>query len=247
MAPLPAFRFPLSATKFPFSSSGVDFFGPFYIEDTKVNLEKHYGLIFTCLITRAVHLQSCPDLNNGFFLNAFRRFTIRRCQPELLYSNNGKTFIGASEELKKSVKGIDKKNLQSSGSYKHTWKFNPAYGSHFGVVWERLIQTDKRTLLIIVGSKRLSLDVFQAILVESEDILNSKLPDNEMPLTPNQFLINLLFNSLPPKIWQPDSCQCQDMEKYATDDEPLLEATCQRISTDPTQEIKMEWDQPVAT
>ena len=86
-----------------------------------------------------------------------------------------------------------------------TWKFNPPYGPHFGCVWERLIQTAKRTLLIILGSKRLSLNVFQTILVESEAILNSRsltnvadLPDNEMPLTPNHFLISCPFNSLPP-------------------------------------------------
>ena len=37
------------------------------------------------------------------------------------------------------------------------------------------------------------------------------------------------------------------MAKSATDDEPLLKATCQRIPTDTTQEIKMECEQPVAT
>ena len=206
MAPLPAFRFPSAATQFPFSNSGVNFFGPFYIEDTKGNLEKHYGLIFTCLITRAVHLESCPDLNTGTFLNAFRRFTSRRCQPELLYSDNGKTFIGASEELKKSVKSLDyDKIYKALAATNTTWKFNPPYGPHFGGVWERLIQTAKKTLLIILGSKRLSLDVFQTILAESEAILNSRpltnvadLPDNEMPLTPNHFLISRPFNSLPP-------------------------------------------------
>ena len=63
----------------------------------------------------------------------------------------------------------------------------------------------KRTLLIILGSRRLSLDVFRTILVETEAILNSRpltivadLPENEMPLTPNHFLINRPFNSLPP-------------------------------------------------
>ena len=39
MASLPAFRFPSAATQFPFSNSGVDFFGPFYIENTKGSLE----------------------------------------------------------------------------------------------------------------------------------------------------------------------------------------------------------------
>ena len=67
-----------------------------------------------------------------------------------------------------------------------------------------MIQTAKRTLLIILGSKRLSLDVFQTILLESETIMISRpltniadLPDNEMPLTPNHFLISRPFNSLP--------------------------------------------------
>ena len=110
-----------------------------------------------------------------------------------------------------------------------------------------MIQTAKKTLLIILGSKRLSLDVFQTILPESEAILNSRpltnvadLPDNEMPLTPNHFLISCPFNSLPPGKFDPDSSQLQDMAKSATDDEPLLEATCQRIPTDTTQEIKTE-------
>ncbi|XP_075247469.1 uncharacterized protein LOC142340663 [Convolutriloba macropyga] len=200
MAPLPAFPFPSAATQFPFSNSGVDFFGPFYIEDTKGNLEEPYCLIFTCLITRAVHLESCPDLNTGNFLSSFRRFTSRRCQPERLYSDNGKTIIGASEELKKSVKSLDNDKIYKALAATNTiWKF---CGPHFGGVWERLIQTAKKTLLIILGSKQLSLDVFQTVLVESEAILNSRpftncadLPDNEMPLTPNHFLISRPFNT----------------------------------------------------
>ena len=36
------------------------------------------------------------------------------------------------------------------------------------------------------------------------------------------------------------------MEKSATDYELVLEATCQRIPADTTQEIEMEWEQPVA-
>ena len=157
-------------------------------------------------MTRAVQLESCPDLNTSTFLNAFRRFTSRRCQPELLYSDNGKTFIGASEQLKKNVKSLDNDKIYKAlAATNTTWKFNPPYGPHFGGVWERLIQTAKRTPLIVLGSKWLSLDVFQTILVESEEILNSRpltnvadLPDNEMPLTPNHLLISCPFNSLPP-------------------------------------------------
>ena len=49
MAPLPSFRFPTAKTQFPFANSGVNFFGRFYIEDSKGIIEKHYGLIFTCM------------------------------------------------------------------------------------------------------------------------------------------------------------------------------------------------------
>ena len=206
MAPLPAFRFPTEETKFPFANTGLDFFGPFYIEDKQSKIEKHYGLVFTCLITRAVHLETCPDLNTDTFLNVYRRFTCRRCQPILLYSDNGKTFVGASEELKKSVKALDKDKIYKAlAAVKTTWKFNPPYGPNFGGLWERLIQSAKRTLFIILGCKRLSFDIFETIMVEVEAILNSRpltnvadQPENEEPLTPNHFLIQRLYSSLPP-------------------------------------------------
>ena len=123
-----------------------------------------------------------------------------------MLSDIGKTFIGASEELKRSVKRLgNNKIYKAMAATNTTWKFNPPYGPHFGGIWERMIQTLKRTLLIILGSSRLSLDVFRTILVETEAILNSRpltivadLPENEMGLTPNHFLINRPFNSLPP-------------------------------------------------
>ena len=166
-------------------------------------IEKHYGLIFTCLVTRCVHGESCPDLNTDTFLNACRRFVSRRCQPTTMLSVNGNTFICASEELKRCVKRLDNDKIyKAMATTNTTWKFNPPYGLHFGGNWEGLIQTAKRTLLIIIGS-RLSLDVFRTILVETAALLNSRpltivadLPENEMPLTPNHFLFNRPFNSL---------------------------------------------------
>ena len=158
------------------------------------------------MVDRAVHLETCPDLNTDTFLNAFRRFCSRRCQPQLLYSDNGKTFVGASEELKKTVKALDNDRIYKALAVANTtWKFNPPYGPHFGGVWERLIQSAKKTLLLILGSIRLSFDTFLTIMVKTESILNSRpltnvaeQPDNEEPLTPNHFLIQRPFNSLPP-------------------------------------------------
>ncbi|XP_075241717.1 uncharacterized protein LOC142336690 [Convolutriloba macropyga] len=157
------------------------------------------------MVTRAVHLETCLDLNTETFLNAFRRFCSRRCQPHLLYSDNGKTFVGASEELKKTVKALNIDRIYKALAVADTtWKFNPPYGPHYGSVWERLIQSAKRTLLLILGSKRFSFDTFLTIMGETESILNSrpltnvvKQPGNEEPLTPNHFLIQRPFK-LPP-------------------------------------------------
>ena len=156
MAPLPSFRFPTAETQFPFANSGVDFIGPFYIEDSKGVIEKHYSLIFTCMVTRAVHLETCPVLNTDTFLKAFRRFWSRRSQPQLVYSDNGKTFVGTSEQLKKTVKALNNDRIYKALALANTtWKFEPPYDPHFGGVCERLIQSARRTHLLILGSRRL--------------------------------------------------------------------------------------------
>ena len=67
MAPLPECRFPDTLSQFLFANRGIDFFGPFHIEDTKDKLTKYYGLIFTCMVTRAANLESCSDLNRSIF------------------------------------------------------------------------------------------------------------------------------------------------------------------------------------
>ena len=122
-----------------------------------------------------------------------------------MYSNNGKTLVGASEELEKSVKVLDEDRFYKAlAAVEITWKFNPPYGPHFDGAWERLNQSSKRTLLIILVFKRLSFDIFETIMVEVEVILNSRpltnvacQPDNEEPLTLNHFLIQCPYSSLP--------------------------------------------------
>ena len=86
--------------------------------------------------------------------------------------------------------------------------FQPTVSPHFGGAWERMIQTAKRTLLIILGSQKLTLDFFTTILAETELMLNSRTlthvadrPENEVPLTPNCFLLHRPFANLPPGVF----------------------------------------------
>ena len=87
-------------------STSVSSVGLHY-EEEQDKFKKHYDLIFTCLLMRAVHLEACPDLKTHTFLNAYSRFTSLRCQPVNLYSDNGKTFVVANEELKNGLKDIN--------------------------------------------------------------------------------------------------------------------------------------------
>ena len=85
----------------PFTKVGVDYFGPIMVKHSRKH-EKRYGCVFTCLVTRAVHLEVARSLETDSFINALRRFVGRRGLPSDIYSDNGTNFVGADREIKQS-------------------------------------------------------------------------------------------------------------------------------------------------
>jgi hypothetical protein len=75
MADLPEHR--VTPDKPPFTFVGVDCFGPFLIKRAR-SLVKRYGVLFTCLVIRAVHIEVVQRLDTSSFLHALRRFIARR-------------------------------------------------------------------------------------------------------------------------------------------------------------------------
>ena len=174
MAPLPRCRFPSRDVPYPFANAGVHAFGPFIIVNGK-RTEKHYSLIFTCLVTRACHLEPCPTLTTDSFINAFRRFIARRGQPQYIRSDNGKNFVGARRELQKALNAAIRTALQTPPlAPAMEWHLNPPFAPRFGGAWERLLQTAKKTLLLILGSRKLTLEIFHTIFAETKLMLNSQ-------------------------------------------------------------------------
>ena len=86
MADLPEDR--LIPDKPPFTAVGVDLFGPFQVRRSR-SLVKRYGVIFTCLTMRAVHIEVAHSLDTDSFLLALRRFNARRGQVQEIRSDNG--------------------------------------------------------------------------------------------------------------------------------------------------------------
>lgn len=97
----------------PFTNTGVDFFGPFEISRGRGSV-KRYGVLFTCLTSRAVHLEVSQSLDTSSCINAIRRFVSRRGQVSVLRSDNGTNFIGAERELREALKDLNQSKIQES-------------------------------------------------------------------------------------------------------------------------------------
>ncbi|XP_039233225.2 uncharacterized protein LOC120322239 [Drosophila yakuba] len=86
----------------PFTHTGLDFAGPFDVKSYSgraCRITKGYVCVFVCFSTKAIHLEATSDLTTEKFLGAFSRFAARRGCPLHLYSDNGKTFVGAEKAL----------------------------------------------------------------------------------------------------------------------------------------------------
>ena len=104
MVELPAAR--LQIYKPPFIHTGVDYCGAFIVKQGRSKV-KRYCCIFTCLTTRAVHIELALDLTADGFLNALRWFISRRRNVKHLYSGNGTNFVGAEKILRNEFLKFD--------------------------------------------------------------------------------------------------------------------------------------------
>lgn len=191
MADLPPERMEATA---PFTYSGMDCFGPFYVKEGRREL-KRYGLLFTCMCSRAVHLEVLDDLSTDAFLNALRCFISIRGNVSQLHSDQGTNFIGAKREFLELMKQMDQERVKELGC---TFVMNPPASSHMGGVWERQIRTVRSVLTSILdqSAARLDSSSLRTFMYEVMAIVNSRPltlehindPVGPEPLTPNHIL-----------------------------------------------------------
>ena len=194
----------------PFTFVGTDYFGPIIVKRGRSEL-KRYGVIFTCLTTRAVHLEISNSLDTDACINAIRRFISRRGQVKQIRSDNGTNLTSADRELRNAVKEWNQSHkLQTALQQKGIeWIYNPPAASHFGGVWERLIKQVKLTLLALTRQQTLDDESLHTFMCEVEAIINSRpltslsdSPNDLEPLTPNHLLLLKGQTLLPPGLFQ---------------------------------------------
>ncbi|KAM7402818.1 hypothetical protein PAMP_018029 [Pampus punctatissimus] len=166
----------------PFTCVGLDVFGPWPVTVRKTRAgqaeAKRWAVIFTCMSTRAIHIEVIESMDTSSFINALRRFFAIRGAAKMLRSDCGTNFVSACRELHIDKKGChnDKINtyLGNSGC---EWHFNPPHASHMAGSWERMIGVSRRILdamLLQHGKVKLTHEVLVTFMSEVTAIVNAR-------------------------------------------------------------------------
>ena len=148
--------------------------------------------MFTCLYSRAVHVEPLPYLDTPTFQNSLRRFIAVRGPCTLIRSDQGTNFIGTIAD----VDFLKVSNFLKSENSE--WKLNPPHSSNFGGVWERKIGQLRRAMdaaLLKTSNRTLSRDELYTFLQEAASIVNStplwaisEDPNDPSPISPSMLL-----------------------------------------------------------
>ncbi|XP_058817398.1 uncharacterized protein LOC131680706 [Topomyia yanbarensis] len=208
MGELPAFRVNPSL---PFSTTGVDYAGPFFIRQgvRRMAKVKAYVALFICMSTKAIHLELVSDLTSEAFLAAPQRFVGRRGYPEQILSDNATNFRGAQSQLHELYLLFSSQQANDAINHFCTareiqWSFIPPRSPNFGGIWEAGVKAAKSHLKIILRDASLKYEEINTVLVQIEAVLNSRpltqlsADVNDLSaLTPGHFLVGRELVAVP--------------------------------------------------
>ena len=95
----------------------VDLCGPYEVrgEVQKRTKGKAYGVIFTDMVSRAVHIEVVCGYDTNSFLMALSRFASIRGWPQYIYNDPGSQLVGAERELKEAWEKMDRDEINKKG------------------------------------------------------------------------------------------------------------------------------------
>ena len=179
MADLPSGRITPSP---PFTYVGLDVFGPWEVTARRTRgghaYSKRWAVIFTCLSTRAIHIELIESMDASSFINALRRFMAIRGPVQQIRSDCGTNFKGAKNELESAKKETNQEIVEAYlNSQECEWIFNSPHASHTGGVWERMIGISRRILDSMMAElrpKRPTHEVLSTLMAEVTAIVNNR-------------------------------------------------------------------------
>ncbi len=217
-ASLPDFR--VNAAP-PFSKTGVDFAGPLFVKGKSGEMRKVHIALFTCCVTRAVHLELVEDLSVETFKWCLRKFIARKGVPQLIVSDNAKTFKGVERELRVLFSHPQVKEEMQDRRIQ--WRFNVERAPWWGGFFERMIGSVKRCLRKVLGNARLSFAELSTVLSEVEATLNSRPltydydnPSEEV-LTPAHLIFGRRLTTLPESREVEEDIGCKRRYRYVNE------------------------------
>ena len=169
MSKLPEER---TQTTRPFQFVALDFFGPFKVKDLAGGRRrlKCWGIIYSCLATRAVAIYCCPGYSTKDFLATHGKFTATYGDPSKCYADHGTQIVAGAKEL-------DWTKVTGQGGAKRTeWVFTARGCSWRNGAAEVMIRSARRTLGHVLERNGQDLDFHQAdaALRRVGDILNHR-------------------------------------------------------------------------
>lgn len=149
-------------------------------------------VVYACSLTRALYLEVLTCMETPEFLQSLKRLIARRGRPKKIYSDNGRTFVGAARWLRAVMKDERANEFLAREDIK--WQFNLSRAPWWGGQFERLIGLIKQSLYKTIGNGFLSLEELREVILDVEVTLNNRPlsyveDDVQFPvLTPNMLL-----------------------------------------------------------
>ena len=175
-----------------FHHTACDYFGPIVVKVGRNKTAKHYGMMFTCLNTRVVHLKLAVQCSTMEFLQVLCRFFSIRGTPAVMISDNGTQFVGTERELKEMIKGWKLDELRDFCAERGMeWKFTTP---------EAWVKMCKKA----IGNQVLTLFELYTYLSEVANLVNSR-PNGRIPndpdvgacISPNDVLLGHSMSEVP--------------------------------------------------
>lgn len=129
----------------------------------------------------------------------------------MIRSDNGTSFVGIAKELQGLSNFFDNDSFTAGlTGLGIKWVYNTPVNHSEGGVWERLVQSVKKAMYIMLKEQAPKLETLQAFLIETENMVKSRplthlpvAPEDPEPLTPNHFLLGCTNSTQTPAPYEP--------------------------------------------